>query len=115
MNIKKIVSAVALTGFLVSPFLVLAEITTIQTPKDIFVDTTTLLAKLNTITSWVFTILLVVAGLMLIVSGFFYITAAGDPEKIKKAKQMLINALIGVAVALAARGIVSTIQSLLEK
>lgn len=109
MKIKKIISAVVLAGFLVSPVLVLAA-----TAPKAFTNVGTLEAKLIAITDIVFTILLSIAGLFLIISGFFYITAAGDPEKIKKAKQMLINALIGVAIALAAKGIVNVLEDILK-
>jgi|SRR5665213_1388027 len=46
------------------------------------------------------------ALLMITVSGLRYILAAGEPEKISKAKNGIIYALVGLAIALAAESIV---------
>ena len=74
-----------------------------------------LVALIGTIGNWIFTILLGIAVIMLILAGFFWITAGGDPEKVKKASEMLRNALIGVAIALAAKGLVAVIENLILK
>ena len=61
---------------------------------------------INTITyamNWVFYIILIIAVLMIIVGGFEYITAQGDPENAKKGKNYVIYALIGVAIAVFAK------------
>lgn len=44
-------------------------------------------------------------------SGFKYIIAAGEPDKIKTAKDTLVNAIIGLVIVLAAVAIVRTIQA----
>ncbi len=43
-----------------------------------------------------------VAVLMVILAGFRYITAAGNPDAAKKARSALIHALIGVVLIVAA-------------
>lgn len=50
---------------------------------------------------------------MLIMAGFFWITAGGNPENVKKASDMLRNALIGVAVAVGAKGLVLLIKNII--
>jgi hypothetical protein len=56
-------------------------------------------------------ILLRVAGLVavgyVVYGGFRFITSQGDPEKLKNARNTLINALIGVAIAVLASSLVS--------
>ena len=65
--------------------------------------------------NWIFSILLGVAVIFLVVAGFYFITAGGSAEKVTTARQMLINALIGVAVALAAKGMVAIIRGFILK
>ncbi len=57
----------------------------------------------------------IVAVLIILYGGWLWMTAAGEPEKINKAKQTLISAGIGLAIILSALGIVNfVIRSLLE-
>jgi len=69
---------------------------------------------INKVGNWIFTILLAVAGIMLIMAGFFWITAGGNPENVKKASDMLRNSLIGVAVAVGAKGLVLLIENIVK-
>jgi len=52
-----------------------------------------------------------VGTIMLIVAGILYVTSAGSPERIGKAKTALIYAVAGMAIGLAADGIVELIKS----
>lgn len=55
-------------------------------------------------------ILMVVAGMVaigfIIVGGFTYITSSGDPSGIKKAKDIIVNAVIGLVIAMVSFGVV---------
>ncbi len=53
-----------------------------------------------------------IATIMVIVSGFYFMTAQGDPGKIDKAKSVLLWALIGMAVVLLAKAAISLVQGL---
>jgi len=53
------------------------------------------------------------AGVMIIWSGFLFVTAQGDPAKITKAKQNFIWTVTGVAVVLASGAIVDYVSGLL--
>lgn len=64
--------------------------------------------------NWFFGIALVVAAIMLVYAGFNYVTAGGNDEKIKTATKTLIFALIGVAIALLAKGLPLLIQDFLQ-
>ena len=46
------------------------------------------------------------AVIMVIISGFKYITSAGDPNKVASAKNTLVYALVGIAVAALAQTLV---------
>jgi hypothetical protein len=69
---------------------------------------------LDAIVDFIFTIGMVIAPLLLIIAGFLFVTSAGQPEKVKTAKTMMIAALVGVAVLLLAKGLVNVIVSILK-
>lgn len=62
---------------------------------------------------WIFYFLLIFAVLFVLLAAFKYLTAAGDPEKVKAASQQLLYAAIAVAVALLAKAIPLIAGSLL--
>jgi len=61
---------------------------------------------LNKAVNWVFGIVIFVAVIMLIWAGFTYVTSAGNAEKMKTALNSVIYALIGIAIAILAKGFV---------
>ena len=69
---------------------------------------------LDAIVNFIFTIGMVIAPLLLIIAGFLFVTSAGQPEKVKTAKTMMIAALVGLAVLLLAKGLVNVIISILK-
>jgi hypothetical protein len=64
------------------------------------------LGALNAITNWLFSILLIVAAIFIIIAGYYFVTASGDPEKTSKARNFVLWALIGVLVGFLAKGLV---------
>jgi len=61
---------------------------------------------------WLFAIIFALAVIFVLVSAFQFLTAAGNPEKITSARQILIYALIAVAVAVIAWGLPKLIKKL---
>jgi len=61
----------------------------------------------------VFWIALALAVLMFLIAAFFFMTAAGDPTRLKRAKDALLWALIGVAVVIVSGGLASVICNVL--
>ena len=55
----------------------------------------------------------IVAVIMIIVSGIMYTTSGGDPAKVKKAKDALTVAVIGLIIALLAAVIVNWVTGVL--
>jgi hypothetical protein len=68
---------------------------------------------LVSILNWVFGVLLAIGVAFLLYAGFLYITAQGADDKLKKAKKTLTWAIIGIAIALASKGIVVLISNIL--
>ena len=110
---KKFLSGLVLASLLVVPVIGLAQ----EAPPDEAPpgpqSGAEMIVLIENIGNWAFTILLVVAVIFLIVAGFLFVTASGDPEKVNKARGMLVNALIGIAIALLAKGLVAVITSIL--
>ncbi|MDP3974966.1 MAG: hypothetical protein Q8P88_01610 [Candidatus Jorgensenbacteria bacterium] len=92
MNNKKIVSAVAVGVALATPLIGFAQPQTVRGVTDLLNDALA-------IVQYVF---FVVAAIMIIIAAFKYLTAQGDPEKVGVARQMVIYAVIAIAVALLA-------------
>ena len=61
---------------------------------------------LNAIIDFIFYLALGIAPIMIIVAGFFFITAQGDPEKINTAKRIILWVLIGLIIVLCAKGLI---------
>ena len=72
-----------------------------------------LLDLIETVVDWMFLVLLVVAGFIIILGAYQFLTAGGAPEKVNSARDKLIWALVGVAVAFLAKGMVRLVQMLL--
>ncbi len=69
-----------------------------------------LLNTIYTATNWLFMIIMLIAVIMIVVGGFTYMTASGDPEKAGKGKTIIVYALIGIAIALFAKVLPSIIR-----
>jgi len=83
------------------------------------VDTTQdVLTVLDNITNWMFSIFLALAVMMIVYAAFIYLTAGGigakkdSPAAITKAHKLLIYAVVAIAVAVLAKGIVNVVQSI---
>ena len=70
-------------------------------------------ALLTTVVNYVSGLIATLAVIMIIISGIMYLTSAGSPERTGAAKKALYYAIAGIAIALAASGIVATINAIL--
>ena len=61
----------------------------------------------------IFYVGIVFAPIMFLVGGFYFMTAAGDPQKIAKARNIMIYTAIGLGVVLLAKALVNLIKDLL--
>ncbi len=70
--------------------------------------------SLCNITNWLFYFLIILAVIFIIVAAFRYLTAAGEPEKVKSASHMLLYAAIAIVVGIIAKAVPSLIGSVLS-
>lgn len=112
---KKIIATLSLISLLAIPAIALADVDVQGTiPESTIGSEQDLFDLMDKIGGWIFTGLLVLATIFMVVAGYFFITAGGEPLKVTKARQMLINALIGLAVGFGARGLIAIIEDLLR-
>jgi len=97
---------IALIGLsLILPIVVLAGTGSVAIDNPLSYNTLKELG--NHIINFIFQISLAVAPLMIIIGGFYLVTASGDPEKIKTGKKIILYTLIGFLIILSAKGIVN--------
>jgi len=70
-------------------------------------------SSLCTITNWLFYFLILLAVIFIIVAAFKYLTAAGDPEKVKAASHALLYAAIAIVVGILAKAVPSLVGSII--
>ena len=70
---------------------------------------------INIVLGWMFSFLVFLAIVFVLVAAYKYLTAAGDPEKVKSASNTLIYAAVAIAVALLARGLPFLIGGLIGR
>jgi len=73
------------------------------TAKDPIVGTQGILQKAATIVAWIAGI---AAVIVIVVSGFMFVTAGGDAGKVASARNALIGALVGLVIVVMARAII---------
>ena len=64
------------------------------------------------LTNFISLIAFAVAPIMILIGAFYFITAGGNPERVRTGKQVITYAIIGLVIILLARAIVATIQSI---
>lgn len=65
--------------------------------------------------NWVTGLFFVAAVLFLFYAAYLYLSAAGDPEQLTKAKNQLIYSVIAIAVALLAGSVRFIVESILQR
>lgn len=85
-----------------------------QTPLSSPPSNINVVGVLNKIGVLLISIAAPIAVIMVIVSGFYFMTAQGDPGKIDTAKKMLLWTLIGMAVVLMANAVVAMVTRLVS-
>lgn len=68
---------------------------------------------INIIINYIFWIAVVLAPLMILIAAFYLITAGGNPERVRTATRIIMYTLIGFAIILLAKGLVSLIINIL--
>ena len=68
---------------------------------------------INRVASFLFAVFIALAVVFLIVAALFYLTAAGNEEQVKKAKNILVYAIVAIVIALIAGGVTTFIGDIL--
>jgi Type IV secretion system pilin len=68
-------------------------------------------ANICAVINWVFWLVIVFAIIFTLVAAFRYLTAAGDPEKVRRAGSTLLYVVVAIVVALIAKGFPLLISS----
>ncbi|MFZ3057512.1 MAG: hypothetical protein WA092_00460 [Minisyncoccales bacterium] len=100
MKKQYLIASIVLMGIILVPFLVSADSVT---------DT------IENITDWIVSISLGLATLMYIVGGFLWMSDAGNTERVKTAKSIIMSTTIGLVVILMAKGMISIVSGLVAK
>lgn len=108
---KNIAFSLILTGLAIFPFVSLAKIfnPTSTIPTTASTDVTD---AINSVGNLVYGIFFAVAIISIILAAYNFVTAQGDPEKIKSARNYVIYALAGVLVATLAIGLTKLASSM---
>ncbi len=69
---------------------------------------------IETIVRWTYIIFFIIAVLFIIFAAYTYLTAQGDPEKVKNAHNQIIYAAIAIVVAFMALGIDLIVKSIID-
>lgn len=108
LNLLKIIFfSLVITALIVPAVSVAVEITN-PLQYDTFKE------LIEAIANFLFNVALGVAPIMIIIAGFYFITAAGDTAKITTAKNIILYTLIGLLVILLSKGLIALLKSALQ-
>ncbi len=99
MKKQYIVLSLILIGVVFSPILASADAVT---------------ETIESITNWIVSISLGVAALMYVVSGFLWMSDAGNTERAKMAKSIITSTTIGLVVILMAKALISIVSGFVK-
>jgi len=98
---KNLIKKVTTGIMLLSPALAFGQIN-VNTPKTNITSLSGVEAVITRIVNWITGLFFVAAILYIFYAAWLYLSAAGDEEQIKKAKNQLLYSIIAIAVALLA-------------
>ena len=70
----------------------------------------TLTSIIGGLIDFLLTIALIICPLMIVIGGFYFITAGGDPAKATKGRKIMIYAVIGLVIILISKGLVTAVK-----
>ncbi len=101
---KRILSLIILT-VIFAPLAVGAI--TIQNPLG---ETSTVPALLAKITNFIWILALAAAPIIILIAGYLFLTSAGDPEKVKTAKNTIVWTFVGLLVIFLSNAMVNWLK-----
>ena len=67
----------------------------------------------NSIINYLFYLALAITPLIIVIAGYYLLTSGGDPQKVKKAKDIIIWALVGLVVVFLSAALVSLLKKII--
>jgi hypothetical protein len=101
MKKQYIIFPIVLVGIILVPMLASAT-------DDVVITT------IESITTWIVSISIGLATLMYIVGGFLWMADAGNAERVKTAKSIIVSTTIGLVVILLAKGMISIVKGFVK-
>ena len=68
---------------------------------------------LNIIINFIFWIAMALAPLMIIIAGFYFVTAGGDPKRFTTGRDILVWVAVGIAIVLLAKGLLAVLKGII--
>jgi len=100
--------ALCFSALLLIPVLVKGQVE-IENP----LEADTFAELVDSLVNIIFMLAMAIAPLMIIIAGFYFVTAAGEPARITTAKQIIFWTLIGLLIVLCAKGIIALFNEVL--
>ncbi len=69
---------------------------------------------LNELGNWLYTFALAAAPVVILIGAFMFVTAAGNPERVKTGRRLIIWAIVGLAIVMTSKGIIILVHELLS-
>ncbi len=87
---------------------------TVQPPPTIVTDLDDFFNLICTATNLLFTIIMILSVIILLYAAFLFLTGGGAEDKLSQARQYLTYAVIGIVVALLAKGLVLVVVNVVS-
>ena len=72
-----------------------------------------LFVTINSVINYLFAFLMIGAVIVILIAAFNFLTAAGDPDKTKKARDYIVYAIVAIVVGFLAKAIVLVIGNMI--
>lgn len=69
---------------------------------------------IEAIITFLFNVALAVVPLMVVIAGFYLVTAAGEPARIQTAKNIILYTIVGFVIILLAKGFIALLEQILQ-
>lgn len=93
------------------PLLINAQVEPVEIENPLKYDTFEDL--INAFINFIFWVGIAIAPIMILIAGFNFLTAGGDPKKVDTAKKIILYTVIGLAIVLLAKGLIGIIKQIL--
>jgi len=68
---------------------------------------------IDALINFIFWVAIAIAPVMIIIAGFLLVTAAGNPDRVKQAQNIILYTVIGLAIVLLAKGLIAVIRGVI--